>query len=79
MTYPEIFSVGDEFIILNKDKSETREHFLLRAHFIIRNINNGTLPALVNMSHLFLNNKILKNRYGKTIEDNLNSYDCFIA
>ena len=78
MTYSEIFEVDNNIIILNKDVSETREHFLIRARFVTRNISKDELTSVINMSHLFLKNKIFGNKYSKTVENKLNNYDCSI-
>ena len=78
MTYSEIFEINNTMIVLDKDVGETREHFLIRAHFVMRNINKDELSLVTNMSYLFLNSKIFGNKYEQAVETKLNNYDCSI-
>jgi len=78
MTYSEIFEINNSMIVLNKDVGETREQFLIRAHFVVRNISKDELSSVINMSYLFLNSKIFGNKYDKTVENKLSKYDCSI-
>jgi hypothetical protein len=78
MTYSEVFEINNSMVILNKDVGETREQFLIRAHFIVRNISKDELSSVINMSYLFLNIKFFENKYDQTVENKLSKYDCSI-
>jgi hypothetical protein len=81
MSYQESFNKDDKIVLLTKDNGEGREHFLIRVHFILRNLDNNNINdinKLVNKSYLYLNKIILNQTFDKNIEVKLDQYDCSI-
>ena len=75
MDYEEVFDINDKYIILPKNKYESRENFLIRSYFIINNVDkNNNFEELVNDSYLYLNKNYLKCKFNKDIEKKLEKY-----
>lgn len=79
----ELFEMNGNIVILQKRKGESRNHFLIRSGFILKNlykIKNGyELDTIVSKSFLFLNRIIHKDRYESSTEKDLfENYDCEI-
>ena len=77
-SYEEVFSDGDGMIILKKDNGESRENFLTRGHFIVRNIDRADINTLTNVSRLYINVYIHGQTFGSKVEKELEKYDCSV-
>ncbi len=79
MSYKEVFEKDGKIIIINKDIGECRSVFLMRAHFILRNLGMSDFITIVNKSYLYINMFVNNHKFNPGIEDSLKVYDCSLT
>ena len=71
----EVFETDDYLLIDSCNYNESREDFINRMYFIIRNFNENNYIKLKNISYIFLNKFYKGNEYNKKTIENLEKYD----
>jgi hypothetical protein len=79
MSYKEVFEKDGEIIVINKDIGECRTTFLIRAHFILRNLNISDIDTIVKKSYLYINIYVHKQKFNSNVENSLKGYDCSLT
>ena len=76
MSYKEVFEKDGKIIIINKDIGECRTTFLMRAHFILRNLEVSDISTIIKKSYLYINMYVRKQKFNSSVENSLKEYDC---
>ena len=74
----ESFRKDNKIIRLRRNNDESREQFLLRAHFIRNNLARDELKRLIDISYIFLNKYYFKQKFNSDIDKMMSKYDCTI-
>lgn len=70
----EIFETDNYLILDEEDYNESREDFLNRIYFIIKNFNKNDFKKLKNISYIFLNKNYKGNVYNNLTNKKLENY-----
>ena len=74
----ESFRKDDMIVQLEHNNDESREQFLIRANFVLNNLEKAPIERLVEVSYVFLNKYHLKQKFSKAVDKMLEKYDCTV-